>query len=86
MKTLRDLRPHYRAAWRLAAAPQTAQELMDGVPGLTPQMIRNMVSAGLLTHSGGTYAAVPGFVVPRHEAPRQALQAASVWEYARRWA
>jgi len=86
MKTLRDLRPHYRAAWRLAADPQTAQELMDGVPGLTPQMIRNIVAAGLLTRLGDTYAAVPGFLVPRHEAPPQALRAASVWEYARRWA
>lgn len=86
MKTLRDLRPHYRAAWRLAADPQTAQGLMDGVPGLTPQMIRNMVATGLLTHSGGAYAAVPGFLVPRHEAPPQALQVSSVWAYARRFA
>ena len=86
MKTLRDLRPHYRAAWRLAETPQTAQGLMDGVPGLTPQMIRNMVTTGLLTRLEDTYAAVPGFVVPRHEAPRQALQAASVWAYAKRFA
>ncbi len=84
MRSRESLSTNHRLAWRLAAEPMTAAELIEAAPGTTPQILDNMVRLRILTLSGGLYRAVPGLEVPRHEAPRQSIQAASVWEYARR--
>lgn len=86
MRTKDDLKPHHRAAWKMAAVPQTERSLMFAIPCLTPRMVRNMVTMGLLICTDGFYTQVPGVQTPKHRPPKEALQAASVWAYAKRFA
>lgn len=73
-----------REAWEMAQAPRTMAELLAGVPDLTSRDVRKMVDRRELVRVGGRYKAVTP--TPRHEPPPQAVQAPSVWAYARRCA
>lgn len=84
MRTLSSLKAHHRAAVLAAEKPIARAALMEAVPGLTPFMVDFLVQRKLLAVTSAGLVAAPGLREARHEAPQQALQVSSVWEYARR--
>ena len=73
-----------REAWALAQEPRTMAELLAGVPDLTSRDVRKMVDRRELARVDGRYRATTP--PPKHLPPPQAVQAPSVWAYAKRCA
>lgn len=86
MRSRSSLKGLHAAAVDAAESPIDREALRRAVPGLTVAMVEFLVRQRLLLPTERGLQAVPGLRVPKHRAPPQALQASSVWEYARRWA
>jgi len=84
MRTLSSLKAHHRAAVLAAEKPISREGLLEAVPGLTPFMVEFLLQRKMLVATPAGLVAAPGLREARHEAPRQALQVSSVWEYAGR--
>ena len=84
MRARSSLKSHHRSAVDLAADPISVEALLRARPRMTAGMVEFLVREGLLMRVPGGVQAVPGLREAKHAHPPQALQAASVWEYARR--